>query len=488
MKVSGWLLAMAGLVWAQPHGSPPAFPRGTAEFAALYADFTAELRRYEPRLAAGEREWVEGLIQSSGQRFHNWPSDPAMRSYLDRLDKIAGETREGPVLRTIGQAYLQVCLDLPGGIADSLERYPIAPSRAAELFRLPDLEVQRSFAGATDTAYGGLSMRIYRIFHSRNRTDSLLWLLSDRLMVWRSSAWINGRALAEQARRQARQDTLRRSFYAIAEPVMRSSRDPVEWMARLASPVTTVEPLGERPDGPMTGPGQRTVEDSLAAPGASANTARFRALYVPVTAMLHNHAARLNPAEREWLEFLIQGFEWRFEKWDTDPSLRGYLDRLDRIAAERKQGPLLRLIGQVYLHICLDLPRGIADSLERYPIPESRAADIFRLPNADFQSLFAGTLAAQHAGLGTRIYRMLHSRGRTDSLAQLLSDRLIVWRMTAWINGQALADAAGRQAREDRLRRSFDAIVEPVMRSSRDPAEWMARLAPPSTAEYPTGK
>ncbi len=478
MKTGALILALAGLSGAQDTRTVPV---NTEEFQALYVAVTTELRRYEPRLTAAEREWLEDLIQDFTARFENWPRDPSLRTYLEKLDQIAVSSKHGPALRMIGQLYLHTCLDLPRGIAASLERSRIPASRAADVFRIPNPDFQRIFAGAMDAQQQSVETRLYRLFHSRARTDSLFRLLSDRIIVWRLAAWINGQGLGDPARRFTRDETLRRSFDDITGAVLRSSRDPVEWIERLAPPWTTVEPA---PTGPSAAAAQHIPQMTVTA--GSAGSAPFRELYAESTNFMHGYKARLSPEEGEWLESLIQGFMTRFEAWPRDPSLRTYLDGLDKIAARGKQGPILRLIGQVYLHICLDLPRGIADSLERYPIPPSRAGDIFRLPNPDYQKLFEKSLETQHQGLGTRIYKFTHSRSRTESLLRLFADRVIVWRMTAWINGQALA-GAGRYTREDTLRRSFDTIAEPVMRSSRDPAEWLALLSAPWTTVEPFG-
>jgi hypothetical protein len=432
---------------------------GAGSFRPLLEAIHAEMRREAATLAVPERQWLDALIADSAARFENWPRDPSLHGYLDRLD------RHSPRIRALGHFYLHTCLDLPRSLAASFDRHPIPRARAAAIFRRSDAGIQRIFAGAVDLGRGGWEARLYGLFHSRSRADALFHLLTDRVTVWRLSSWLNAQALDEAA--------LRRSFDEIAEPVLRSGPDPIRWIERLTPPSAAV---------PLHPPAREIAPLPAVLTEGAPRTADFRALYADSTNLLRRLETRLAPAEADWLESLIQGFLDLFEVWPRDPSLQPYLARLDEVAATGSRGRGMRLMGHVYLHLSFDLPRGIPASLDGRSLPAGRAAAIFRLPNPDYRRLFGEQMGRRHGGPGLRAYRIRHGHARAESMLRLLADRVIVWRLAAWINGEALSDPAARTAREAALRRSFDRAAAAIF-LSRDPLEWLARLDPPSAIE-----
>lgn len=98
-------------------------------------------------------------------------------------------------------------------------------------------------------------------------------------------------------------------------------------------------------------------------------TADFARLYGMVTAQLSSLASDLywrDKPDREWLAHLVIVFQQLFEDWDRDPSLRLYLDALERWPSPegRRVHRVFRLAGHVYLHVAYDLVRGIAGTLD----------------------------------------------------------------------------------------------------------------------------
>jgi uncharacterized protein YukE len=213
------------------------------------------------------------------------------------------------------------------------------------------------------------------------------------------------------------------------------------------------------------------------------STRDFRALYDRINDSMSDFRATLTTGEADWFGSLVEGFQARFEMWQTDASLRGYLKHLDRLAANSRHGPQLRLVGHVYLHIALDLPRVIGESLENSAIPRDRAADIFRQPNWAFREAFIDTiLNVEYVGWTLAYLLRFVSRSRKLSSAlRLPADRILVWRLGAWINGHALAEPRTRPNGESVLRRTFDDQCR-VMRESSDPIVWLEKLDSPWTA------
>ena len=210
------------------------------------------------------------------------------------------------------------------------------------------------------------------------------------------------------------------------------------------------------------------------------NTKEFRRLYDGITTTMTQFAAGLTDAERQWFQMLVDGFEARYQQWRTDVWLDPYLTHLDTLAKRRRRGLQLRLIGHAYLHIALDLPRVIGDSLERSDIPHSRASDIFRQPNDAFRDAFIETLLdAEYTGWRAHLLRFgVHASRRFASGLRLAADRVIAWRTEAWINGFALAEPRTRPTAEAVLRRTFGERCR-VMHRSDDPVEWLAELTSP---------
>jgi hypothetical protein len=219
----------------------------------------------------------------------------------------------------------------------------------------------------------------------------------------------------------------------------------------------------------------------------ASSTSDFRSLYVEITDNMSGFKATLTREESEWFGFLIDGFEARFQMWQSDASLRAYLKHLDHLADTYRLGRQLRLVGHAYLHIGLDLPRVIGESLERSSIPRARAGDIFRQPNTTFRDAFLRTiLDVEYVGWIAHLLRSLRFSRTAFSAMTLAADRILVWRMGAWINGHALAEPRTRPNGESILRRTFDERCQ-IMRESRDPVVWLERLDSPWTASETYG-
>ena len=69
-----------------------------------------------------------------------------------------------------------------------------------------------------------------------------------------------------------------------------------------------------------------------------------------------------DPAERRWLNALIDGFQAERDVWDTTPELSPYFLRCTRLKHR-----LLHLAVCAFLHISYDLPRVIANGSPGFP-------------------------------------------------------------------------------------------------------------------------
>jgi hypothetical protein len=218
----------------------------------------------------------------------------------------------------------------------------------------------------------------------------------------------------------------------------------------------------------------------------SGRTQPFLSVYTDITAHVERFSTRLTPAEARWLGFLIDGFQARFKEWGG-PKFKDCLDRLDHACGKGHRGNALRLLGHAYLHISLDLPPVIADSLSNpeVSIPPERAQDIFHEMNSLFRDSFARvSMDPSYFGWRGWLLRGMDYFRFTASLKGLAGpDRFAVWRNAAWVNGESLAAAKEqRSTKEAILRRSFDTKVDAVINGPRSPIVWLRNLDPPFTS------
>ncbi len=180
------------------------------------------------------------------------------------------------------------------------------------------------------------------------------------------------------------------------------------------------------------------------------DTKEFEKLYAAVTASLRTFAlagrakVQVSNQELQWFEYLIQGFLVEFQNWSspTHTEIDEYLSMFDRGKASLP----LRVAAHAFLHVGFDLPRVIADSLAKFPVPRWRLRALFLRPAPLFREIFFTQAKAGTFGLLGRPLGFVKPM-------EVLAYWLLSLRSVAWIHAEILADAAShvRRAKEHAL-------------------------------------
>ena len=224
-----------------------------------------------------------------------------------------------------------------------------------------------------------------------------------------------------------------------------------------------------------------TPEFWLLWPEFAESTAPFAKLYGQVTAQLRLRQQALPAAvEREWIDYLIQGFDREFKAWEYKPRLRPYLDLTGESCGA---SPALRVIGHAYLHICYDLPRVLANSLNAIPIDRWRAQAIYRQLGPDFAAVYKHAISdaaifGGYAKLWNAASKILSKR-KAAAVTGLLGNWLFTRRTEAWINAAILRESPDRHHLDSWLLREIERAARAVMELTSDPIEWLNRLDSP---------
>jgi hypothetical protein len=212
------------------------------------------------------------------------------------------------------------------------------------------------------------------------------------------------------------------------------------------------------------------------------STAAFAAMYEEVTARLQRYKARLpEENEREWLDYLINGFSVEYRSWKTSLIARDYLELLDEYANGNQA---LLLTGHVYLHISYDLPRVMAASFSRLTLTRSRSREIFRKMAPIFIDSFERFIRRESflrgvVALAATALKKLLPRRKTRALITIAGQFIHTLRSAAWLNAVNLATCTAPRMYAAELWDKVEQQVRLWMALSPDPVDWIANLAAP---------
>ena len=184
----------------------------------------------------------------------------------------------------------------------------------------------------------------------------------------------------------------------------------------------------------------------------------FDRTYADVTKRMKAAAARLNGADRDWLNRLIDTFATERTLWNRRPELDEYRRRWQRLRTR-----FLRLAAGAYLHISYDLPRAIADdwpgqrSWSHGPT-ELRGEQIY----SEIRHVFPLTL--RRISRDAKISGWLVAVLAPLSMPMLapLGTWLLHLRLAAWNHARILATHPHRARREQAMALAVSAALEDV--------------------------
>lgn len=138
--------------------------------------------------------------------------------------------------------------------------------------------------------------------------------------------------------------------------------------------------------------------------------------------------------EQLWFEELIKGFKSKFNDWPNAKRGTAIGDYL-RLFDGRRIAKPLRVAGHAFLHVAYDLPRVIADTLDRRPMTDRpRLRSLFLRPGPVFRERFMEQAKSGTFGVLLRPVGYLKP-------AEILSYWLLSLRSVAWIHAETLADS-----------------------------------------------
>lgn len=211
------------------------------------------------------------------------------------------------------------------------------------------------------------------------------------------------------------------------------------------------------------------------------STQPFKSLYSQVTFSLLNYASALAGGvygpDYLWFKYLVDGFEAEYQKWATNPHMRAYLERTDKLS---KAG---RLVLYAYLHIAYDLPRVIADSLVIENAPARiRCKRIFA--RADFTFIEAFGYCSRIwsiFGVYSIPLRCLYTVNNSlfEQFVEIVGKWPLVLRNEAWDLGERLASAPNRQEIEEDMWRFVDDQTRAILKLTKSPRKIVTSLSSP---------
>lgn len=172
----------------------------------------------------------------------------------------------------------------------------------------------------------------------------------------------------------------------------------------------------------------------------------FYNLYIDIEDKILELDTNNNAELAKWIEILVKNFKKRFYLWGYDNKYDGYIDLL-----MEKKNPFRFRFGEniaacIYLHLTVDLPLAVADSLR--DCSESQNRNAYRNAFLEMEAIFKNILKDKTCfSVLDLVYTQKSIRKRVPStikntipMSELLSWWPLLLRSRAWIYGEIIAD------------------------------------------------
>lgn len=194
--------------------------------------------------------------------------------------------------------------------------------------------------------------------------------------------------------------------------------------------------------------------------------AGFRKLYDEVTKRLTTYRSSYlfwKPHD-EWLGYLIDEFDNRYKRWNKMGSSQQIVDTIGT------GKPLMKLCGFAYLHIAVDLPIVIANSLPKIPINRNDARLLYLRLGLELADVYKEYRYSISDGLPLYLANrcgLFHTKPM-----EAFAYWVVMLRTVAWVYGEYLSESSNRSKAETTLQRNVLTAIQNATKGN-----WLAILA-----------